>query len=209
MRAMESLVRGVILARCLAASERCFVAAARALASAAARAPCCFLIAAISSLETATDRPMAVVAAVAYSGPVSVFNAMWLRGRPVTDDGEAPCSGSAAGEAWCLAPEQDADHEHPDHEQACRPGPDVGIQELRGNAEHAEQRREDHGRADQDSRPAQPGGVGLAEEDCRAIEDRRQSEQGDLERVQQAEDRVIQDAAGEESVRGRGRAGVP
>jgi hypothetical protein len=55
MRAMESLVRGVILARCFVASERCLVAAARALASAVSSVPCCFLIAAILSRYSFSD----------------------------------------------------------------------------------------------------------------------------------------------------------
>src|SRR6266508_219726 len=52
---MESLVRGVILARSLAASERCFVAAARALPSAVSSVPCFFLMAAILSRYSFSD----------------------------------------------------------------------------------------------------------------------------------------------------------
>src|SRR5215216_1569866 len=52
---MESLVRGVTLARSLAASERCFAAAARALPSAVSSAPCCFLMAAILSRYSFSD----------------------------------------------------------------------------------------------------------------------------------------------------------
>src|SRR6266498_2887170 len=52
---MESLVRGVILARCLAASERCFAAAARALPSAVSSVAWFFLMDAILSRYSFSD----------------------------------------------------------------------------------------------------------------------------------------------------------